>query len=435
MSRIEFAIDDWIGECRSGGSPDLVTLGRLSIEVANGSQRIPLTEVEDTRARTVRHHIYVPIYPLVRWLLVNWWRIRWESQRETPQWRLVHSMTSIGDGYVWPPVELSSDGDFIQVRMESEAAPDVASIRYLRSVIAEVPGPQYEASVRNLAAQVQQRLCGVGQPDQELRDLVEELDDERGDPRVCQNYRWQAQAGLDPGEASAGWLTSVATLSETTGAVAMNEVMAVLPELGGEPDRARDAVEAIRGAANQADLAWVPREPIGSGSELPWQRGARMAALVRRQLGLAAGEPLPTNVLESRMSLQLSSSSSVERGTLDGGFRIGAEGGATRFRLPTRRLETQRFYLSRLIACAVGSAPEEHLLPVTRSCTAMQKFQRSFAQELLCPWTALAQFADERGVDDDAVAAAAEHFKVSEMLIVTTLVNKGKLPRERLTQM
>jgi Zn-dependent peptidase ImmA (M78 family) len=78
------------------------------------------------------------------------------------------------------------------------------------------------------------------------------------------------------------------------------------------------------------------------------------------------------------------------------------------------------------------SPPEDHLLPVTGAATALQKFERAFAQELLCPWDALDAFTDEHGLGEERIADAAAHFEVSERTILSTLVNKKKLPRDRL---
>lgn len=85
-----------------------------------------------------------------------------------------------------------------------------------------------------------------------------------------------------------------------------------------------------------------------------------------------------------------------------------------------------------MIGCAIASSEAEHFLPVTTSATALQKFERAFAQELLCPWDALDAFTDEHGMDEEGIAEAAEYFQVSEWLVLTTLVNRGKLPRHRL---
>ncbi len=72
---------------------------------------------------------------------------------------------------------------------------------------------------------------------------------------------------------------------------------------------------------------------------------------------------------------------------------------------------------------------------MTDAATALQKVERSFAQELLCPFAALDAFTEEHGLDDDGIDDAAEHFGVSQRLILSTLVNKHKLGRQRLPAM
>src|SRR5258708_35607813 len=117
---------------------------------------------------------------------------------------------------------------------------------------------------------------------------------------------------------------------------------------------------------------------------------------------------------------------------LSGGFRNGKSHGRTAILIPKHRVESQRFYLARVIGCALRASPQEHVLPVTDAGTALQKFERSFAQELLCPWVDLDTFTDEHGIDADGIAEAAEHFEVSQWLVLSTLVNRKKLPRDRL---
>lgn len=71
-------------------------------------------------------------------------------------------------------------------------------------------------------------------------------------------------------------------------------------------------------------------------------------------------------------------------------------------------------------------------MPVTRAKTARQKLQRAFAAELLCPSQALQDMLPQDPEDDD-VEGAARHFEVSPLLVRTSLVNKGLLPRDRLS--
>jgi hypothetical protein len=100
-----------------------------------------------------------------------------------------------------------------------------------------------------------------------------------------------------------------------------------------------------------------------------------------------------------------------------------------------RHVNSQRFALARLIGWARAAPAGGHLLPVTDAATALQKVERSFAQELLCPFAALDAFTDEHGLDDDGIDDAAERFGVSQHVILSTLVNKRKLGRHRLSAM
>lgn len=72
------------------------------------------------------------------------------------------------------------------------------------------------------------------------------------------------------------------------------------------------------------------------------------------------------------------------------------------------------------------------MIPVSNAATAIQKFGRAFGQEFLLPWKELEAFADENGTDEEAILEASERYEVSEMMVTTALVNRGKLGRERL---
>ncbi len=112
--------------------------------------------------------------------------------------------------------------------------------------------------------------------------------------------------------------------------------------------------------------------------------------------------------------------------------RNGVANGRTAVLVTSRRIETQRFHLARVLGCALTLKTDRQFLPVTAAATALQKVERSFAQELLCPWKSLDAFTDEEGIDERGVEAAADYFEVSEWLILSALVNRGKLPRHRL---
>lgn len=243
--------------------------------------------------------------------------------------------------------------------------------------------------------------------------------------------KFQALAGFDPGAAPVEWIQRAMRLADAAGTTG-DEVVAAVPLLRDGLDGVDDTIDAMTASSIDVRLAADFKEP-DVAAELPWRRGRRLAALFRAHHNLG-DEPVPNEFLEQWLDVRLPLPASPdlrERG-LAGGYRNAMPKGRTRLLVTTQRIDNQRFYLGRLIGAALDSSPSDHILPVTSADTAFQKFERSFAQELLCPWRALDAYTEEHGTDDEGIAAAADHFVVSEHLILSTLVNNGKLERERL---
>jgi hypothetical protein len=182
------------------------------------------------------------------------------------------------------------------------------------------------------------------------------------------------------------------------------------------------------------DLSWLPEPEDARPAELPWQRGERLARHLRKTFGLDPSERLESETLESRLGMSL--------GTLQHRPELSVAGGLS----PTSDRSTgfvkvafrgshgnaKRFAVARLIGCALVSERDSALLPVTDARTNLQRVERAFARELLCPWEGLTAYVEREGLDDDAIRGAAEHFEVSERLVLSTLVNKEMLPRNAL---
>jgi hypothetical protein len=434
MPQVDFEIGTWFASS-DGDAAARATLA--SLRILAGPRREPVTEVEDTIARTVRTHIYVAAAPLAVWLLANWWRLRWEPDMRSAApsfaWKQAHSMAAIGEGYAWPALEIASDGEFIQLRLARENTPDVCAIRYLRDVGLDVPAADFEAAVDAFVERVEGRLAEVAPGERTIAELRAELQEERADPKLAEQCKLQALAGIDPGEAPEGWLDAAADLAALAGTAASEEVMAAAPRSEGALKTVREALEAIQASPTTVNLAWVGHDPSIRKGELPWERGARLAQDVRARMGLGEG-PLSDALLGDLLGVQFPLPSTIKR-PFSGGFANGGGLARTAVSVPTKRIDNQRFSLARLIGWVRAAPAEGHLLPMTDATTALQKLERSFAQEFLCPFAALDTFTDEHGLDDDGIAAAAESFGVSQRLILSTLVNKKKLGRERLSTM
>src|SRR4051812_7590851 len=102
MSRaLDFVVLDWLA---GSGSAELEQETLASLCIRAGADQAIVTEVEDRAARSVRGHINVPAYSLARWLLVNFWRLRWEPSRAqaSSEWLEAHSLAAVDGAHAWP---------------------------------------------------------------------------------------------------------------------------------------------------------------------------------------------------------------------------------------------------------------------------------------------------------------------------------------------
>ncbi len=418
----------------SGASADPVERSTFAaLTITAGPDRLPITEVDDALARTVRPSIYVPVAPLAGWLIANWWRLRWEprSDSSSPGWLQAHSLAAVSPDVAWPALLITSDGDFIQLEARAERIRDVAAVRYIRDVDVSIAGLDFERAVDGLLAQVDARIASCHPEARVLADLLAELREERSDPQLARACKLQALAGIDPGLAPDGWLREAESIVSVAGEASGAEVVAAIPELSQGIHSAQQAIASMQRAPTSISLGGWASAAAALPGELPWQRGRRLAQAYR--VANDAGDDRVANEwLGARLDVRLPmplTPGATERG-LRGGFR--SLGGRTSVLVTSGHLQQQRFYLGRLIAASMIAADEESVLPVTNAATAYQKFERSFAQELLCPWAALDAYTDEYGTDDEGVAAAAAHFEVSEYLVLSALVNNHKVGRHRL---
>lgn len=435
MTSLRLEIRDWVGDAACT-SEEVCTLGSLEIRV--GRSQVLVTEVQDTFAKAVRSHINVPLSEVAIWLLTNWWRLRWECMHESVVrpigWAEAHSMAAIGGGHAWPDLRLCSDGEFVLASMFQEAKRDVAAIRFINAVDETVAATDFESEVDRFVDEVIERLRDCRLPVEKYERLRSELNNERVDPKLAATCKRQAMAGIDPGEASDGWLDDMSRLANDIGDQSADEVAAVLPALSDGLQGALSLLADIRRRGSEFDLSWARSQKlaIANGATLPWEKGAAAAIQLRSKLGMVSG-PLKNQTLGEFLGGRVPQRSRPGgSGELAGAVAQG--GDRRRFKiLPTSdRVESQRFYLARVLGCSFCSPADAGYLPVTQASTALQKFERSFAQEFLCPWRELDEMTKAHAISSDRIESAAKHFSVSPLLVASTLVNKGRMPRERL---
>jgi len=420
---------DWL--TTDGGSGlEAASYGALTIRAGDHD----LTAVVDTIARTTRSSIRVSLHRLALWLAGNWWRQRWEPEPgERPlSWRMAHEMGAIGGGFVWPSMTFTSDGE--QVHVATRASRREHTIRYLENCDVVCSALSFERGVDDFVSQVLARQQDLGVTDSALGDTWQAVRDERADPTSAAFRKREAMMGLDPGQVSADDLERLFAKGAWIGAGALDETLVETPMAGA--DALLDRLEALRQQSSpclayqgvlDAVASWTPASTYAA----PWQRGAALAAHLRRHWGLGH-ELISDEFLSDAFGGDIHS----EKLALSGSppFIAFREDGRLRPVLRHTHFATsRRFDIARLIGDAAVAEQADALSPLTRSRTARQKFQRAAAQELLCPVEGLVERVTLPVPDEDELVEAAQYYQVSEHVVATTLVNHRLVSRDYLS--
>jgi hypothetical protein len=437
--------------------------------------RIALRAGDLTLTRLIRPHehepddyLHAPPAQLAFWLVDNWWRLRWECippRGMIPEWRLSHELSAIGGGYVWPRVAVWGEGHRIGLLSRSDPPGVVGPVRYLTDALVFIPADGFESVVDEFLANAVD-IYARSDPDRlALHDQVSALHREREDPEIATWRRIEARLGFDPDEAPEQTIQHIASLADRFGSDGVEEAATAAPgiyaaeTLEREIDAARASrIECDFGAAlsvepvpwwfkpdlrSAGNAVFVPlHEPADDSLEhawhigkraVPWELAEDVALSVRMALGVKKG-PLRNKALAEVLGTSADNlkgkASSV--GVLPYGLRLRSEDSQChRIAVRSRWSHDRRFELARALGDAIWTGRDQ-LGPLASSRTARQKFQRAFAQSLLCPHHDLVDYIRTSVPGDADIAAAAQHFHVSERVVRTVLVNKGLLQRSRL---
>lgn len=391
------------------------------------------TELEDRLAKTVRASMRVSAEALALWFAGNWWRLRWEPQRATLEWRMSHMIGAAGGGFVWPDMALIGDGEFVLIENRPTSFVQGAPIRYLTDLAQHIPVAEFERRVDDFVNAVIERLTAGGVSDSSLPGLWREVCDERANADLSAFRRLEAMLGFDPDTAPEELISDLQAQSRRTGPMAMEEIAAVGPSL--VQAQLKDLFsEKTQSAASDARLpGWkaLHTEVKKSHADLlPWQHAERAAKLSRATWGIASG-PVSNKRLSDIFSVDVAllNDTNASAQPISAGFRRESEG-AFKVAINKHRSSGRRFELARIAADNLYARADDFLLPCTMAKTARQKFQRAFAQELLCPYEELSGFLGSDTQNEDQIEDAANHFQVSPLLVRTTLVNRGDLDRD-----
>ena len=407
-----------------------------------------LTFGEDAARKELRHGPFVSGYPIAEWLAWNWWRLRWEighpaDENAILHWDFAHRMSTIGEGYVWPNITISSDGVQSFLVSEPSRNPDTVLFRYFGAPGRQrVPATALEAAIDGFVEDILERLEGAKVRESNLHRLWNDLKAEREHPELARFRRLEAQLGHEPDEADENAVRLHLDDATELGEEALSEIAADAVLGGGDPRgmfRADDFAQIAK--RNGFDAAPSDAIKLDNMAGMPqpgqveaWSLGERCAKGIRSQEKLG-GKRIDDKTL-TRFAGTVSNAISPEAGQTDTipiSFALDEKNGLSHIALRSRWNTGRRFDLARLIGDRLVrirfNGSSEPLLPATRASSYRQKMQRAFAAELLSPFASVDEMMDG-DYSEEKQNEVAEYFKVSPMTIQTQLRNHRRIDRD-----
>lgn len=396
-----------------------------------------LTQLADVRTNALRDYLRASAVTLALWFADNWWRLRWESlpdsRRPSADWRLRHELTSAPGGTTWPPLMIYGTGARVVLSPIFGANLSSGPIRYLDlNVIHALDGRDYEIGLDGFFENVL-NACARAQDSAALKLLVSELRNERRDPEQSSWRRLEARLGYDTDEAPSGLIEGLSELEDDLGESAIEEAATAAP--------GRDAglilnkaVEASQASNIELDLSIAEEVPLDifTPGGIPWRLGEEAAWTLRERVGMPIGPISNVDLADLlRTSITTLKTASATAQRLPYAARLHTNDRISRAALQTKWAIDRRFELARIVGDEIW-ARQDRFGVIGRAKTERQKFQRAFAQTLLCPFSDLRRHVSIDDPTEEQIANAARVFDVRPSVVQTLLVNKGVLPRETL---
>ena len=431
MPQLSFEID-WVDADGVSGPELSATWASLQIRAGNSV----VTRVLDTRARTIRDFVYVPLYPFAEWLATNWWFLTHEFENPIkegdPDFHRRHALGASREGYAFPNLKVVSSGARTRLGW-TDGSSTWARVTFLNQGEIWMDSGEFRENCADLIDSVIRRLASFGVEDTLLQEewaAIQAADEE--EYSFC---RTAAGLGWDPyalDDAGSDW---VFLLAERLGDLLGEAV----PALETDPLRLNEGSLAIGHAITEAKRNDLPLERVralGGGicgeekstGSVPWQAGYRWARGLRRHLDLD-GHPLPTmeamaGALDEGHDSLMKATAPIDMvngvALLDGVITRNDNGSPA---FAFRRLGEygRRFTFCRALAEVLERPGSDTLL--TRAHSERQQRNRAFAAEFLAPSSSLQQKISRPVLDDGDIDGLADEFGVSSRVIEHQIVN------------
>jgi len=418
--RIEF---DWEDPQAAKGPELRATWARLTIMV-NG---VPITQVQDYGARSVRDSIYVPLYPLAEWLAMHWWSLLYEYENlwrdASGSYAMRHNLRYAREGFALPDLAIHPMGRTVSLAWKVSDMP-ACRVRFLQEGGAHIETDVVHEALRHFITAVLRRLEIMEVHNTPLEDewkAIEEAEPEERD--FCEAV---AALGLDPYSLADADRNAIVQVSERLPMELAKDFFAVadMQHLTTQLYRLIVGVSSIKALPGDlTPLKELQKATSKIGAlDTPWEQGYAYAKELRRQLGIE--DRLIRNLHDFSACLRVDyqtlqdvilppTNSTVH--FFDALVDVN-EKGSPGFLIEKRREEGKNFTFCRGLFEYLTSQPGVPAL-ISATHSERQKRNRAFAAEFLAPAALLKEQLRGATLDEEEADDVAEVFGVSPHVI------------------
>ena len=426
MAQLSFDLD-WL-EAESVKGPELAATW-ASLRIQAGSSTVTLAL--DERAKTVREHLCVSLYPMAEWLATNWWFLTSEVaspiKRDDAGFRHRHSLAANREGYAYPDLHVFPLGSLTRLVWRCVDVP-WAKTRLLNAGDLLLDSAEFREVCGDFVDSVVARLVCLGVEDTLLQQEWEAV--RATDADEVDFCRVAAGLGWDPYAIDDAKREQVFMLAARFG----NMLAEAVPVLNADCvvdgwTIIEQAIEEARRCNTLRLRRLTPLQSRISGQDsarYPWQAGYELARELRKELRLD-GEPIPTMEALAQALDSEAIDAATTRVHVDGGSAILVDGlvtsgeDAPAFAFRPRGENGRRFHFCRALAEVIMRPHTDALLTPAR--TDRQQCNRAFAAEFLAPSAGLRRRVQRTTLDEDDVSELATEYGVSSFVIAHQLNN------------
>ncbi|GEO80578.1 ImmA/IrrE family metallo-endopeptidase [Pararhodospirillum oryzae] len=396
-----------------------------------------LTEGFDCFLNSLRPGPLVSGYHVAQWFAWNWWRLRWEPRSAVEGWPFAHRMNTIGEGYVWPNIDIWSDGVRTMLISSPSVKPDSKPFRYSGAFPTIVPSSQFEGALDEFLPRIMGRLRSEGVAETNLDRLWRDVLAERADPELTKRRRLEALMGRDPDAVDDDAVETLVRDANRLGEDAVREVAA---EHGRaiSGDKTVLTAQVLEDIAREVGFRASPgdavvlstRDQLPDPADVPgWVLGRAAAVAVREQEKLGEKQ-VPDQRLAQLVGTTPDALINDPRKEVPLSYALDETAGHdSRVVLLSHYKTGRRFALARLLGDRL-MYPDGALHAATQAYTYRQKAQRSFAAEFLAPFDAVEDML-QGDYSEEKQQEVSEYFAVSPMVIDTLLKNHKRIERDQ----